>query len=116
MTPIQNAIAISPEDRYNRRHSSARNCIERCIGVLKSRFRCLSGERQLRYSPEYVGKITTVCAVLHNMCIAGGQPWEQNIIADDNEPDRNIMQPVGPVNLLNAGRATRNRIVEQYFR
>lgn len=66
------------------RHASARNCIERCNGVLKSRFRCLSGERQLRYSPEYVGVVTTVCAILHNICIAGGVQWEANGPFDEN--------------------------------
>lgn len=39
MTPVLNAAPASPEERYNNRHASARNCVERCIGVLKSRFR-----------------------------------------------------------------------------
>ncbi|KAJ8909912.1 hypothetical protein NQ315_014919 [Exocentrus adspersus] len=52
MTPVLNPAQGSPEERYNNTHASARNCIERCFGVLKGRFRCLLGERTLRYSPE----------------------------------------------------------------
>ena len=38
MTPI--AKAVSAEDEtYNVAHRKARNCVERCIGVLKGRFR-----------------------------------------------------------------------------
>lgn len=39
MIPVLNAVVGSPEERYNTGHASARNCVERCIGVLKSRFR-----------------------------------------------------------------------------
>ncbi|XP_046400842.1 protein ANTAGONIST OF LIKE HETEROCHROMATIN PROTEIN 1-like [Ischnura elegans] len=38
MTPVLNAIPGTPENRYTEAHAAARNCIERCNGVLKSRF------------------------------------------------------------------------------
>ncbi|XP_045506495.1 putative nuclease HARBI1 [Colias croceus] len=41
MTPILNAIPGSVEDTYTQRHVQARNCIECCFGLLKSRWRCL---------------------------------------------------------------------------
>ncbi|KAI4462422.1 hypothetical protein MML48_4g00013483 [Holotrichia oblita] len=41
LTPVPDVQPNSPEERFNRAHSSARNCVERCIGTLKTRFRCL---------------------------------------------------------------------------
>ncbi|KAK4882434.1 hypothetical protein RN001_005753 [Aquatica leii] len=41
LTPIGNAVEGTPEHRYNVSHIQARNCVERCIGVLKTRFRCI---------------------------------------------------------------------------
>ncbi|KAG5880089.1 hypothetical protein JTB14_011592 [Gonioctena quinquepunctata] len=71
MTPVPNAAEGTPEMRYNFRHASARNVIERCNGVLKNRFRCLLGERKLRYDSEKVGTIVVACCVLHNICVQG---------------------------------------------
>lgn len=70
MTPVE-ALPGTPEYNYTSRHTRARNCVERCIGVLKARFRCLNGERKLRYSPEKVGHIINACSVLHNICMKG---------------------------------------------
>ncbi|KAJ8930519.1 hypothetical protein NQ314_016666 [Rhamnusium bicolor] len=85
MVPFQNAAPNSPEDRYNQRHALARNCIERCNGVLKTRFRCLLSKRTLRYDPETVGDIATACAVLHNMCIAANvEPPPINNVEPEN--------------------------------
>nr|CAI5841103.1 unnamed protein product [Callosobruchus analis] len=68
MTPILNPVARSPESHYTEAHIQARNCVERCIGVFKGRFLCLS--KILRYSPQKVGNITNACAILHNLCVA----------------------------------------------
>lgn len=112
MTPILNAQQGSPQERYNSRHASARNCVERCIGVLKARFRCILGERKLRYSPDKVGNVAIACAVLHNLCVAGhlempepqqGNP-EQLLPVDFHNND---------IHLLNDN--TRNRLIQQYF-
>ncbi|GBN64757.1 Putative nuclease HARBI1 [Araneus ventricosus] len=69
MTPISNADEDSSSARYNDAHTWARNTIERCNGLLKSRFRCCQRSRQLHYSPEKAGLIINACAVLHNICI-----------------------------------------------
>ncbi|KAJ8946757.1 hypothetical protein NQ314_008797 [Rhamnusium bicolor] len=71
MTPIVDAIAGTPEFAYTRAQIRARNCVERCIGALKSQFRCIMGERKLRYKPRKVGNIINVCVILHNVCVAG---------------------------------------------
>ncbi|KAJ8937205.1 hypothetical protein NQ318_005971 [Aromia moschata] len=54
MTPVINAAEGSPEERYNTAHISTLNVMERCNSVLKNRFRCIMGERTLRYEPELV--------------------------------------------------------------
>ncbi|CAG4992911.1 unnamed protein product [Colias eurytheme] len=48
-----NAIPGSVEDTYTQRHVQARNCIERCFGLLKSRWRCLLRHRTLHYHPVF---------------------------------------------------------------
>lgn len=69
MTPYRSAVERSPEAIFNSRHAKARNIVERTIGVLKNRFRCLLGARQLHYKPAKATKIVNVCAALHNICI-----------------------------------------------
>lgn len=54
---------------YNKRICKARNLVERCIGVLKSRFRCMNDERRLRYHPRKASTIISACATLHNYLI-----------------------------------------------
>lgn len=66
MTPYRSPNTIN-QQTFNRKHSSARNVVERTIGILKSRFRCLS--RTLWYSPSKVVQIINICCALHNLCI-----------------------------------------------
>ncbi|XP_039764330.1 putative nuclease HARBI1 [Pararge aegeria] len=67
MTPILNTIEGTPQHRFYVKHVTARNTVERCIGVLKARFRCLLGARALHYDPISAGKIVNACCVLHNI-------------------------------------------------
>lgn len=39
MTPILNTVDGTPQHHYYVKHVTARNTVERCIGVLKARFR-----------------------------------------------------------------------------
>nr|XP_054932289.1 putative nuclease HARBI1 [Dermacentor andersoni] len=53
MTPVPgHPNRLTAEGRYNEAHASMRNAVERCIGVVKSRFRCLQRYRVLHYSPQ----------------------------------------------------------------
>ncbi|KAH6927341.1 hypothetical protein HPB50_001992 [Hyalomma asiaticum] len=53
LTPIPGNLAPgTPECEYNKEHTSMRNVVGRCIGVLKSRFRCLQRYRALLYKPD----------------------------------------------------------------
>ncbi|XP_054724465.1 putative nuclease HARBI1 isoform X2 [Uloborus diversus] len=68
MTPIQDP-ETDLEETYNIRHLCGLSVIQKCIHVLKSRFKCLLGERPLYYSPRKAANIVNACAVLHNMCV-----------------------------------------------
>ncbi|XP_067625296.1 putative nuclease HARBI1 [Eurosta solidaginis] len=65
LTPFRSPQLGTEEHTFNRKHSSGRNIIERTIGVLKSRFRCLA--RTLQYQPQKLIQITNVCCALHNV-------------------------------------------------
>lgn len=74
MTPILNAVQGTREELYTQRHIQARNCIERCFGLLKSRWRCLLRDRVLHYQPHVASKITMACCVLHNKALKARLP------------------------------------------
>jgi nuclease HARBI1 len=91
--------------RYNRAHIQTRNVVERSIGILKRRFPCLSST--LAYQPEKVGKIMTVCAILHNIAIEC-QDQEEFL------PDPNYVDDVFIDDNI-AGLAARNVFIQTYF-
>lgn len=74
MTPILNAAPESPEAYYTNKHAQTRNIIERTIGVLKARFRCLLVHRVLHYQPHVAGCIANACVILHNICNTANLP------------------------------------------
>lgn len=55
LKPFLNAPIGSPEFRYTEHFTRARSSVERCIGILKGRWRCLRKERALHYQPEFAG-------------------------------------------------------------
>lgn len=66
LTPVRNPMTAA-EERYNSSHMTTRSSIERCFGVLKSRFRCLhESGGTLCYTPEKVRNIIIAACVLHN--------------------------------------------------
>lgn len=117
MTPFNNVEPNSPEAHFNEAHIRARNVVERTIGLLKMRFRCLLRERVSRYEAAKVSKMVTVCSILHNMCVNGDVPL---LGQEANEPlppadlERIINEP-GGLNLLQEGQLVRYNIVNRYF-
>ncbi|KOB74639.1 putative nuclease HARBI1, partial [Operophtera brumata] len=69
MTPHPAATAESPEERYNKCHTTARNIIEMTFGRLKNKFRCLLRHRILHFSPEKAADIIVPCCTLYNTFI-----------------------------------------------
>jgi len=84
MTPEPNAYEGTPECVYTALHCQARNCAERCNGVLKGQSRCLYGDRVLHYRPAKAGRIANACAVLHNYCILKEHPHLPQEFGDDD--------------------------------
>lgn len=111
MTPFRQVIPNTPEWRFNTAHASARNIIERCIGLLKTRFRCLLKERTARYKPHFVSELIKACSILHNMCIADHVAIREDINNDDEQPEQEM-----PVLIENdEGVRIRYNIVHRYF-
>lgn len=106
---------LTPAERnYNQIILSVRHLIERTIGVLKMRFRCILGERQLRYSQTKVSKIICACATLHNFLLMNrfdilhdmNDDHLQNLIVDE----RAAMHDNPSAN-RNLGVARRNELI-----
>lgn len=107
---------LSDEQEYfNHELCAIRQIIERCIGLLKVRFRCILGERKLRYSPTKVGRIIYSCATLHNFLICN----RFNVLRDiDNDLLQNVINaqnvphiPNPQVN-LQSGQVRRNEVMD----
>lgn len=71
------------EIKFNKLHKQRRSLVERAIGLLKARFRCLQHERIQRYSPEIFSKIIVACAIMHNICIKNNIPLDLEIDLDE---------------------------------
>lgn len=116
LTPYPQAEPGTREHNFNTRHVSLRNTVERCIGVLKKRFRCLLRYRTLEYAPEKAGQIINACAVLHNMCINAKLPDppepEEAIMAleNDNEDDIEVQPIIEGRVIYNEGQRSRDRL------
>ncbi|XP_040358718.1 putative nuclease HARBI1 [Ixodes scapularis] len=74
MTPVPGRPALgTPAGQYNQAHASMRAVVERCIGLLNSRFRCLHRHRTIYHHPKIAGTIVAACAVLHSICLCSGK-------------------------------------------
>ncbi|XP_071649420.1 putative nuclease HARBI1 [Temnothorax longispinosus] len=114
MTPKLNQPPRSPGALYTDAHATARCCVERTIGVLKGRWRCLRKERGLHYSPEFAALIVNAACVLHNIAkhynIADGKIYREEIEEDDIEVEDNIYG-----NMRVRGNIVRETIIQRYF-
>ncbi|XP_065310694.1 putative nuclease HARBI1 [Dermacentor albipictus] len=125
ITPVPGHPALSsPEGRFNQAHASMRSVVERCIGLMKSRFRCLQRYRALQYCPAVAEKIVAACAALHNLCLDASEPLlddDSNIAGEDDDDDDDDALPSddgGPTRggrtLYARGKATRDRQIALY--
>jgi len=103
MTPLTNP-QTDQERRYNDLHSHSRSVVERTIGLLKGRWRCLDRTGgMLLYSPEKVCRIVMACGVLHNVANRHAIPLPEQHIPPPDEPD------AGPINVCPTLEAIRAR-------
>ncbi|XP_055839901.1 putative nuclease HARBI1 [Episyrphus balteatus] len=116
MTPFRTPRTQSVESCFNTSHKKAKNIVERTIGLLKSRFRCLLGARQLHYEPMKAAQIVNVCCALHNICLFFDSDYStvESMDITEIEEDQES-EEVAPSSLHNQGSIIRNQIVAQYF-
>ncbi|CAH2099209.1 unnamed protein product [Euphydryas editha] len=121
MIPILEAAPGSSEEHYTNLHVRARNIIERTIGLLKARFRCLLVHRVLHYSPQVAGSIINACVILHNICNMAKTPVQQ--LSDEDVSKESQLrvnnalseQPHRSNMPLQQGIITRNFLVQQLW-
>lgn len=107
MTPfVRNNLTIV-QAIFNDTIVSTRQLVERTIGVLKGRFRCIMGERPLRYHQTKVSKIVYTCATLHNFLLLNGFDMFHDLNGNNLQAIINNQVPnVNPNLNLIANRAT----------
>ena len=66
LTPYPNPNNLGQE-RYNAAHKRARSAIERCIGIWKMRWRCLT--KHIMFQPARASRIIAACGALHNFAV-----------------------------------------------
>jgi len=110
MLPLPHAEEGTPEYYYTKLHCQCRNAVERCIGVLKARWRCLLCDRTLHYEPTFVGFIVNACAVLHNILTVLRVPQPPPMFEDlgHDNPD----EPEEDLNLLHQADEVRRHLIE----
>ena len=83
LTPLLQP-STNQQIRYNESHKSTRNTVERCIGLLKSKFRCLSQDSKMRLKLDTALIVTVVCAILHNLSLSNEQDIRQKLMDNNN--------------------------------
>lgn len=121
LTPVPgHPSPASPEGLYNAAHVSMRLVVERSIGVLKSRFRCLQRYRMLQYQPVRAAHIIAACAALHNLCLETSMPPddEDDAGTDDNGPPlrAGYLRGTGTRLTYLQGVAMRNSVIDLFRR
>lgn len=99
-TPLANP-QTAQELRYTNMHTRTRVVVERTIGHLKGRWRCLDKSGGvLLYRPEKVCRVVLACGVLHNIAQRHGVPLGDIDLDEDpdpgpppnEQPDRNAIR------------------------
>ena len=90
LTPIVNP-RDAREEAYTSAHCTTRSTVDRCIDVLKRRWRCLRGE--IRLHPKKVCRVICACVMLHNRATQLGLPPPPEDIDPEPQPEDNAPQP-----------------------
>ncbi|XP_067130112.1 putative nuclease HARBI1 [Centruroides vittatus] len=118
LTPILDAQQQNKQN-YNRSLTSTRIIVERCNGLLKSRFRCIHKHRVLNYSLYKAELIINACAVLHNMRIVRKISLDKNIDLYDEiigEMEFSTVSRLGDeVSLSNKAREIQKQLLKSHF-
>ncbi|KAJ8934791.1 hypothetical protein NQ314_013197 [Rhamnusium bicolor] len=115
MSNVRNVSENTPEGRYTKAHCRTRNTIERCIGVLKSRFKCLRKHRFFHYDLVAAANIIYSCGVLHNICIDANLDYEGEIIIEEHEIVNDVPDNDLPENLLRIARGIQKNVVQEFI-
>ena len=84
LKPYQNVRNLDPTKvQFNTVLSKIRVIVERALGVLKGRWRCL--RKELEILAENVPGAIAACCILHNICIENGEPDPDIYDSDDDD-------------------------------
>ncbi|KAL4361977.1 hypothetical protein GQ457_04G022180 [Hibiscus cannabinus] len=81
------------QEYFNMKHSQARNCIERCFGILKARWTILRGKSF--YPVKTQCRIISACCLLHNFIRSEMlvDPFETNSVGLDSSQVEEVNEP-----------------------
>lgn len=111
---VSNEGNTEQHKEFYRRHKIIRSHVERTIGILKNRFRCIIGEKKLHYGPLRSAKIINAVAVLHNFLILNEFEDEFNEFDEEQtttNPENIRTSLLANNPFLQAGRQVRERII-----
>ena len=99
MTPYEEPSTVG-EVAFNKHHKKCCCSIERAIGVLKSRFRCIcrQSDGAIPFDNEVLCTVIMSCIVLHNYCRVRNMDWP--LAADIAEDIRKERSSTGSGSLL----------------
>lgn len=110
LTPFANPTTRG-EEAYNTAHVATRNVIERCFGILKRRFPCLT--YSLRNKLETTVAIIVACCVLHNLALELNDDMFDGELPVENFEE--IEVNIQPENARHINNAVRNAVVRAIF-
>lgn len=87
-------LPTTPEEYFNMKHSSARNVIERCFGLLKAKWGILRSPSW--YPVKTFGRIIIACCLLHNL-VRQEMSYDtgENLVIPPVIGDPNLYEPTG---------------------
>ena len=119
LTPLPH-VTTAKQRRYNFAQSSTRTTVERCIGIIKQRWRCL--RQGLRVQPPKACKIILVCMMLHNRARSLNIPAPPSDSSSDEDEDAgnsdndSADHPTMTERArTSAGKTARDRIIDECF-